>query len=504
MSKTETIKFEIGSGVLSRYKNLNYTVWYAIAEFVDNSLHSYKNNKKELDEVLIKEKQKPKIKIAYDKDAKTLRIIDNFMGMDIKELKSSMNLGKPADKSDYQLSQFGMGMKTASFWLGNILHISTTKLNDENQYDLEINLNELVSGNLILNPRVSKAKKSEHKTIIEVRELTRVIKGRSAGKVADTLESMYREFIKTDEVEIWWKVQKLKWRTEKLRKSDTDKKDIKKEFEFEINGLNVKGWAGIMDEGKGSRAGLDVIRFGRLIMGYPESNWKPDEIYGASGGMVTQRLIGEIFMDDFQVTHTKDNIDWDESNVNYEEFVQKLKDEIAELKSVAAKPRKGKGEPPAKPVIDETVKILESHEYESVIEDIELIEDDKTIKENNNEIVTNTISNSEPILSSTATLHGGNTSLTTKVYTENNGPHAPYLVLDYNTEPNTTVIIINTDHVYYNNLETDYSMTEFIKNCVYDGIAEHRASKKNNHDPATFREIKNQLLKLDYEIERND
>ena len=38
-------KLEIGSLTLKRYADIDYDEWYAIAEFVDNSLHSYMNNK---------------------------------------------------------------------------------------------------------------------------------------------------------------------------------------------------------------------------------------------------------------------------------------------------------------------------------------------------------------------------------------------------------------------------------------------------------------------------
>ena len=46
--KNSIQKFEIGSSVLSRYADLDYDIWYALAEFVDNSLHSYLNNQEAL------------------------------------------------------------------------------------------------------------------------------------------------------------------------------------------------------------------------------------------------------------------------------------------------------------------------------------------------------------------------------------------------------------------------------------------------------------------------
>src|SRR6185436_2472973 len=47
----ERVNIKPGVSVLSVLRHLNYQPWYALAEFVDNSLQSYLTNKRELQEI---------------------------------------------------------------------------------------------------------------------------------------------------------------------------------------------------------------------------------------------------------------------------------------------------------------------------------------------------------------------------------------------------------------------------------------------------------------------
>ena len=84
-------------------------------------------------------------------------------------------------------------------------------------------------------------------------------------------------------------------------------------FDFDINGKKVSGWIAILEKGSRQDAGLTMIRRGRVIKGWPES-WRPQTIYGqfeGSNDLVNQRLVGEVNLDEFGVSHTKDDILWD-------------------------------------------------------------------------------------------------------------------------------------------------------------------------------------------------
>ena len=49
VSRNESSDRLLGLDVIRSYKRLSYTIWHAIAEFIDNSTQSYFNNRDELD-----------------------------------------------------------------------------------------------------------------------------------------------------------------------------------------------------------------------------------------------------------------------------------------------------------------------------------------------------------------------------------------------------------------------------------------------------------------------
>src|SRR5207253_658559 len=99
----------------------------------------------------------------------------------------------------------------------------------------------------------------------------------------------------------------------------------------------------ILGQGSSGRpnAGFSILRRGRVIRGHP-NNWRPEEIFGqeqGSNNLINQRITGEINLDMFEVSHTKDDILWQGDE---EDQVQaKLKDESADFINIARPPRKG-------------------------------------------------------------------------------------------------------------------------------------------------------------------
>ena len=86
----------------------------------------------------------------------------------------------------------------------------------------------------------------------------------------------------------------------------------RKEFDHELGDRRVHGWAGIMAVGGYARAGFSVFRRRRLIEGSVDDAYKPHAIFGSPNSFTSQRVVGEIFVEGFNVSHTKDGIQWDE------------------------------------------------------------------------------------------------------------------------------------------------------------------------------------------------
>ena len=76
------INIEIGLNAIASYRRMNYEIWYALAEFVDNSTQSYANHKAALEEVYNREGEGLEVRITYERTGvePMFRIVDNAIG----------------------------------------------------------------------------------------------------------------------------------------------------------------------------------------------------------------------------------------------------------------------------------------------------------------------------------------------------------------------------------------------------------------------------------------
>ena len=93
-----------------------------------------------------------------------------------------------------------------------------------------------------------------------------------------------------------------------------------------------------MDPGSTSNAGFTLMRRGRVIIGGPGENYRPDEIFGKSNSFTYQRLFGEINLDNWEVTQAKDGFDW--NNGLEEQLIENLLRVSDEYRRKAEKYRK--------------------------------------------------------------------------------------------------------------------------------------------------------------------
>jgi hypothetical protein len=173
----EIVEIKIGPENFGNYRRLSYKWWYALAEFVDNSSQSYLDNRTVLDTALEEQQEPFKVTIATDKDF--VRIHDNAMGMDLSALRRAMIVGVPPDKCDGRC-RYGLGMKTSACWIGNRWRIITTMLGVGTEYSVDIDVGEIVKGNVKPPIEERPVDKGEHYTIVEIREHNRDSRAQSA------------------------------------------------------------------------------------------------------------------------------------------------------------------------------------------------------------------------------------------------------------------------------------------------------------------------------------
>ena len=87
----------------------------------------------------------------------------------------------------------------------------------------------------------------------------------------------------------------------------------------------VKGFVAIREKSKIAEAGLALFRRNRLILGSADEGYRPTFIFGQSNSYRYGRVFGELHLDGFGVSHTKDAFQWEDLE---EEFLNELKKQM--------------------------------------------------------------------------------------------------------------------------------------------------------------------------------
>lgn len=496
----ETVEMKFGYENFQNYKRLAYTWWYAFAEFVDNSTQSYIDNRAELDAVLEKEQEPFKVIIITEKDF--CRIGDNAMGMDLADISSAMIVGMPPQNSTGRC-RFGLGLKTSSCWIGDRWKIVTTKLGNDTEYTIEIEVDNINKGNLNLPIQRRSVDKDEHYTFIEITKHNRPLVGRTIGKIKDHLRSIYRQDISSKMMALIYNDDDLTWNDyaddEFLPRKDGS--IYKKSFIFEIDTEKkqvVEGWVGVFKKGSRSKAGFSILHRKRVIKGWPDS-WRPEKIFGLGGrnDLINQRLVGEVNLEDFEVSHTKDAINW------YGEEEDKVESALFKAcQSYIDRARKTyKGDAPSHgplPVhIDAAINTLEAELSTPEFLDMLSLEDvlppvDQLIA-NNHQVVENATAE-EP--SFVVTLG----DMTVKIYINSIGsPNDPYFIYEEKSAAEL-IVVVNIQHPHWHMLEGENAIVNYLRHCVYDGIAEYRAATLSRLEPDSIKKLKDQYLRIAFEL----
>ena len=190
------------ASVLGVFSRLNYKAWYAIAEFVDNSTESFYTNETELKANGI---STVTVNVNYDFEKNILTIIDDAFGMELEDFSRAVLLDSKPTRQGGR-NEFGMGLKTAASWFGNVWSVTSTQFGSSNKYSTEVNIQELKEKK-VNTVKIKKefCSESEHGTTIVIKDVTKKIDAaRTKGKIIQLLESMYRRDLNSGKVYIWF------------------------------------------------------------------------------------------------------------------------------------------------------------------------------------------------------------------------------------------------------------------------------------------------------------
>ncbi|WP_251149781.1 ATP-binding protein [Cellulosimicrobium sp. Marseille-Q4280] len=337
---TQSVVVRPGVGMLALFPSMSYKPWYAIGEFVDNALQSWRANKGNLraahggrDPVL-------KIDVDIDRDRGTIVVTDNAAGIATADVGRAFTPAEPpADATG--LSQFGIGMKSAACWYAQHFVVTTTALGEPVRRTVSFDVPLIIETKSDTLPVTeTSAPAEEHGTTLVLTRLNQSPPtGRTLGKIRDYLRSIYREFLVDEDVHLVVGGERLRPEPAQLltaaRWNDREALALEWRKDLEVSlpsGRRVSGWAGLLSKGSTSRAGFALLYRGKVVQGAgamakdPADAFKPQEIFGQGNTFRSQRLVGEFDVSAINVTHTKDALIWD--GEDEEAFLGELREQI--------------------------------------------------------------------------------------------------------------------------------------------------------------------------------
>lgn len=318
--------------MLSVLKFLEYETWFALAEFVDNAIASYQKNESALKK-LHGDNFQLEVKIELNDPENKITIRDNAGGIEEENYARAFRAAEvPSDTSG--LSEFGMGMKSASCWFSDFWSVRTTAIGEPTEKTIIFDMDKIFEDKIEeLEFKSKPIDKNHHYTIIELRNVTKMPRRKGIGKVKSHLTSIYREFIRQGLLKLYVnnEVQNFKepkvLKAQQYNKPDGEAILWRKDIDFPIDeDQSVRGFVAIREKASTSQAGFALFRRGRVIEGSFDNGFRPQFIFGAPNSYRYQRVFGELHLEGFNVSFTKKGIQWDE---NLDIFLKLLKDDLS-------------------------------------------------------------------------------------------------------------------------------------------------------------------------------
>ncbi len=485
-------------------------MWYALAEFVDNSTQSRLNHGNVIDEVLRDEAKPLQIDIVHNKLTKEMSVTDNSIGMAKDALVAALRIAVPTKDSKGR-SKFGMGMKTAACWLGTKWRIKTCEWGSGIEFTATIDVHAIAHDNAKVPITSRSVSTDSHYTRIVVTGLRRTIQARTEETLKAYLGSMYMfdlnpSGVDAVPVQITYNSVPILAPIDMEWDTDPEAKPYRREIPpgTVIAGKSVAGWVGVLKKGGRKFGGFSLYQNKRQIQGFPNA-WKPRSIFGGvdeegANNLVAQRLTGVLLLDsEFAVSHTKDAIlfEGDEEDLLEKYLVDLTKDyrERANLR------RGPKAVVWTSEKIRNIVETMSPEFSSSAMKDAVNISDlppIEAILETNRQRV-DALSESDTVAIIPITQE-----LTIKVSIKETSEYEPYVIISPGADVGVIHVLINGLHPYYQSLESSDAVDECITQFMYDAVSEHKAQRltATPAQPASVRRIKDSLLRV--KIHQND
>jgi len=328
VTDNQKTEFKLGLQVLRTFKTQANRHHFAMGEFIDNSVQSYIDNKKQLLKI---PGYKPNINIEVGKNE--ILISDNCAGIPEDMEQRAFDIGNPNPNAS-GIGTYGMGMKVSACWYSDTWQVETKAINEDVIKIWKIDINKIVDKkDLDIGPERKTAKNTEPYTRIKLNNLHRYPTGNAVKNLKDKIVHMYKWFILDKEIDFIYNGIKLTVPPPEYKVISTYPHSVEKpkiEWFTEIpkldlgDGYFVQGAAYLANSKIDHQIGFAMYWKGRLIEGSWSNPWMPkvsdyedpiDQkkygIYQGENREINQRLEGWLHIsDNFDVVHTKNQVIW--------------------------------------------------------------------------------------------------------------------------------------------------------------------------------------------------
>lgn len=325
--------------MLSVLRHLNYKAWFAMAEFIDNAIQSFITNQDQL-RLIDGPDYQLTVNIKIDTSGPgSITVTDNAAGISEVDFPRAFRAAQiPDDRTG--LSEFGMGMKSAACWFAQLWSVRTKAIDESVERTIKFDIRHIVENRIeSLSTTIRDADPKTHYTVVSLTGLHHSPQGRTVQKIKDHLASIYRMYTRDGRLVLLVNDEQLQYQTPTTLISvpyvaagvpangpEIKQVEWRKEIDFDFGqGQRVQGFAALRETGSTPLAGFALFRRDRLIEGSHDDTYRPSEIFKQTNSYPYQRLFGELQIEGFEVSHTKDGFRWEE----YEGlFLECLKEEL--------------------------------------------------------------------------------------------------------------------------------------------------------------------------------
>jgi hypothetical protein len=324
------INIRPGVGILALFPHMNYRPWFALAEFVDNALASYEENR---DRLLRVNGPSYRFRVVVEidsSDSGSIRVWDNAGGIGTGDYDRAFVTAEPPPHAT-GLSEFGIGMKSAACWFARHWRVRTRALEEDVERVVEFDVPRIVRDNLDhLDADIQVAVGTGSFTEIKLWDLYKSPQTKTVSKMREHLASIYRQFIDSGEMRLEFNGEPLSYeRPRVLTAPRWDQEDgprilWRKPLDFYLpSGEHVAGFGALRETGSTRYAGFALFRHRRLVVGSSDEAYRPTEVFGGTNSYRFQRLFGELHLDAFDISHTKDGFIWGDREQTFLEDLRK-------------------------------------------------------------------------------------------------------------------------------------------------------------------------------------